>query len=1102
MAPRKLNPIAHYLFALAATVFLYTMYARFVVPVVEGPPVVVRRQEPIPVVEETNQSIDKTWLASLVPAESWELEPCKVLLTPQGTILFKQWQRVDDEGTYSLYPFTMVMNDPESDMTKVEKSQRDLPVVVRSIDGATLKFSGPLTLGSQEEKAEMRSARLAGEVTIYRPETADGSQPDLRVLTRNVQIDQNRIFTLADVEFAYGDHVGSGRNLSMDLSHETDGNESAASFSTINGVRQMELAFVRKLVLRPQGTNDLALNRKPAAAVGVAAAFSSMTSPLELSCDGPFLFEFESRVATFHDNVHVRQQDAFGDNIHCKKLEIEFGEPAEPGVELVQPTEVVQQTGGESNLEVRSIIALGDGADQPAVITSHSRQTRVTGHRVSLDVATGLIDAGGAGDDVTVISEQFSFRAPTLRYELTDDSSLGELAAGGPGLLQRKSTDGKRAFTSRWKNKMTVTSEDELRKRITLDGDAFVMMGPDMSIASNELDFLVWQMPDPQAMLAGASDDGQPAGQKWHYLPSQLVTDGDVKIQTPRIQGTARNFVANWPKPVLKDPLANQTARVDRHYVRRMPQDDSMIASSPEFNAGSPTSDGFRPVPRSRTGPWTNVDVNDAPKPNDAAGKVLTERGLMVFDGDRVVANLHGDLDQPKVTDLSVDGSMRLVEQAPASVGGPDQLVIEGDNLRMVPQADQLYRVFVGGTSTHPASIQTPGLSLDGVSLNLDQANNKMWVEGAGQMAINPSQRPDTENVVNVSTGQTDPAGKIESVEIAWTGGMIFDGSRLYFEREIIMDADRKPTTDGQATVKTLSQSLTVTLDEKVQFSEMSRDGDVGEISIASMVMSNNLDAANRAFASEQQTSDDPVIVVSETRDTRGNLVEMQKLLSPLATVNALDGSVVAKGPGKVLNYLRDDGKGESKLSGFSQSFRRPSSQPNAPEKDRKPGIDGIHVNFDGELNANADRKEMLISGNVRAAYARVESYETIVEPDDKNTHPAGTVVLKCDRLQSAQWTPVGQESINEMVATGNAHITSQLFEATAQRLTYNDKTDMMIVSGSSRGNANLWFRPDPEAKLSHLTARKIMYRLADQWTNVEGVQSLELMQRSAARPK
>lgn len=216
--------------------------------------------------------------------------------------------------------------------------------------------------------------------------------------------------------------------------------------------------------------------------------------------------------------------------------------------------------------------------------------------------------------------------------------------------------------------------------------------------------------------------------------------------------------------------------------------------------------------------------------------------------------------------------------------------------------------------------------------------------------------------------------------------------------------------------------------------------------------------------------------------------------MTPLASIDADSGNLVAKGPGKVLSYqLNDPNKPNRKFAGFSRS--RPDTDKSKDRSKPAKKINCVHVNFDGELAANSTKNEMLISGNVRTAYSDVNKFEENVDPDQESlVLPTGGVTIHCDKLQTAQWQPRGSaEPTTEIIATGNVHVKNQLFESTAQRLTYSETTDVMTIEGSQRSNARLVFRSTAKSKPNQLVAEKIMYRLSDQWTNVQSMKNLDI---------
>jgi hypothetical protein len=79
------------------------------------------------------------------------------------------------------------------------------------------------------------------------------------------------------------------------------------------------------------------------------------------------------------------------------------------------------------------------------------------------------------------------------------------------------------------------------------------------------------------------------------------------------------------------------------------------------------------------------------------------------------------------------------------------------------------------------------------------------------------------------------------------------------------------------------------------------------------------------------------------------------------------------------------------------------------------------------------------------------------------------------------------------MEAEGNTSIRSQLFEAVADRLTYADDTDMLVLEGNAPAFAKLTYRKTPKSMAQTTLASKVMYRLSDGSARGIDIQSVEV---------
>ena len=1037
--PNRTNPIATYLFALSAMIVVWTVYAKLAVPFLEGPPNVLRRQQvAIDQLDDSN-ILDKSHLPSLIPANEWELGACKTLLTPQGTVYFKTWEPIDDQGTYQLMPFTIVINDPVNKIRSIEPELKPgektpTPIVLRSLKGARLKFSQPLTARSDEGDIEMESAQLDGQVTVYRPANPGSDEDELRVVTRNVQINRSHIFTLADVLFSFGPHHGSGRNLSIQLAHKQDAQSPTESFSNIEGVEQMELAFVSELVIQPvdahafpDGTTKPDTN--PDTNPTQALSLSNQKTPLRLSCDGPFIFRMGEQKAWFRENVVVTQLDDFRDNLRCDSLQIDF------------------EKDKSQSTSVKNLIAIGTPTN-PARIIANSQQTVITGEELNFDVQESKVRAVGSAP-VSIQSPEMAFEAPNFDYQLGQNGKIGLLVAAGPGILKGVSEDREGSFEVKWKRQLTTTNFDSDRVKIDVDGDAFVQFDLENQIAADHIDFLVWQIP---------AANSTPEKTNWQYLPSKLTTQNNVKIMTARLNGSAQEFIANWPAPTIGQP--NTT----RHSVSFRPAIAVETTRRVTAQRSRRQRDDFQSLPRI-----------------GAVGKVVKPRA-MKFAGDKVVANLTGDMDNMRISDLTVEGSLLLesntTDQRP--------FVISGDTMKLVPQAKELYRVTIEGNEDRPATFRTEGFDLIGSNLQLDQTANTIWVHGAGNLTI------DTQN--QSGFGQDTKLPSLENAKVDWVGGMVFDGSKIYFEGDIELFANRSANKDGQrSTIKTNSEALTIELTESIRFEKIANTNPNASPAngpeVHRMVFVNDVAQSQRAFKLASHKQDDfgkkrIIGIQNATIDATGKVIALQKLFVPMASVDVISGDVATSGPGQAVAYQYSNGK-QSRFNGGSNNFPAQTSS-------SQPELTCVHIRFDGQLIANAERGTMEIDRNTRSAWAPVSKFDQTLDPDRPDQLPVGAALLKSDTLKFAQWTPRNSEPRQEMQAEGNITIRSQLFEAVADRLTYSDDTDMLVLEGNPPTQAKLSYRKSPKSKSDSLRATKVLYRLSDQWAKANDIRGVE----------
>jgi len=1131
---RPINALAQYLMALAAVIGCYSLYLRHAVPVIEGPPNLIQRPEFVPLAELPSPREEKSHLIPYLPTESWELSDCKTLLTESGTILFKEFEEQPD-GSLQVVPFTLfsgLEKAPDADSPDYNPTSTKIPTVLRCIDGANLKFDRPITeVYAGQGKATLETARLTGGVDIYRPPSGPGLNDALHIMTSNVQIDKQRIYTLDNVQFVFGANKASGRNLLIDLEH--DDGPMGADFSNISGVRRLELAFLHKLRIEPAGSNSMVLNDDSAHRSGKSKIFSNQKSPIEIA-------------ATFEQKVFAQQMDRFQDSIECEKLTLGFKEkpkstPVAPHLNRAEGA----KDDLKGDLELTSFLAQGS----PAIVVSRSNSARITGDQLSYDVASGEIVGRCSQQSqqlVTIISDKHQVVSKEIRYIASEDNSLGIVNANGPGRMIRPKTATEDEFFASWTKSLATRNDPEQPglQRILLDGETSVRIADETQTNADQIEALIWQVPISSKDATAAQSD------KWDYQPFKVIARGNVSIISPEFSGFSHRMVAIWPRrntgPVkLHNPGTQTDHRVGYRgtfQVVNQPRGNfaptdpgsppTVVSGATAFRSlrqtgNFQTNKSVRPSQAVTGSDFVELATYNGPPPRQSFARYDLEPPPQVngkpaenadhsdsttekpieFRGQEIQVRLQDVDKQTQVVDLTVLGDVRvrqLTSQSSVQPEGQQPLVITGDQLRLTPQGKETYRAVVSSQAGGRASISGEEFKLFGSDINLDQAANKLWVKGEGSMKINSdSIQDESENPLTRQLNAGLKKSVPQSVHVTWKGGMIFDGAKVYYERNVVMSASQKgkPKKDGSSThseMKSLSEGLSIELTEPLDFAKLSNDeksdASTPAAKIRELIFASDIPKSKQAFPVEQNSSTQPatdksnfITVENRTFDETGNLFEKQNIVVPNATFNVEEGGLYAKGPGMIATH---------RMGSADSPNSNPFGTLTGNNQRKKDGLSFIQINFDGELNVDPDQKEMIVDGNVRTIYAPISSWQKSFNPDDsRKSAPPGSVNLRCNRLQVAQWASRSDNKpSNEMLASGNTHIFSETFEATANRVSYSQASDVLIVEGTPRTDANLWFKQTPNDKNpTHLIAEKISYRISDQWTQTQGVKNLNI---------
>jgi hypothetical protein len=1036
--------VYRYITALAVTMGAFAIYVALIAPWIEGTPAEGASGMPESLTTVPLESL-KQKLAGLVPPDGWEWGDCSVLESPQAMLLFQTWQ-VADDGSVLLEPLTMLLRSPRSMQSEpgVGENADDTlpPIVLRSPSGARLKFDKALSLSG--DLGRLENGMLPGEVQIFRPSTGEGRNDALSLVTENVQISSERIMSLYDCRFRFGESYGKGKRITIDLPAPTP---AVSVKKNVTGIERIELGSVDELFLYRGSAEDV--SPLPSAGNDLLGAADRS---LWIRCDGPLNWDFNDNVATFDDNVII-ETEGQENQLRCQKLTVHFELQAD------LPAESPQTKRHETPV-IKTLHATGS-TGSPVVLWSKPLDGLMTAEDVHFDIAARTVRLLSSSL-ATLTREGQTIESPDIRYTFTDDNRIGTANIRGPGVLRQIADKSGKAMECRWQDLLAIQDDDSGRKVISLDQASVLLDG--MQLNSEELHLWMWQIPD-------SPENGN---SRFEWYPSKLLATGQVTMKSTALEGRCAEAAAFWPDP----------SRTTAGYRRQEP---APVIPQPQAQENLPApQNGF---------PRGGMSDPDVPRSTGLPDTVLPpseadEKGRTLFVGRQLQLKMLDGRDPGVVDELTVDGEVVVQQQQQDESGGfATVLEIRGEQLRGLTQAGQFNRIHVGGSPTRPATVRARDLALTGKEIRLDQGANRLWIDGEGEMQMTPGTGrgtiPAVSNAAFPSNDEDDLqlANSEGVITVLWKGGMIFDGSRLYFESAVQSHSRQTEKTHGESiTTTTTSAALSIVLSEPVHFQSARESRQSSQPSVEKLVMVGSLESQQSAFPGSWQDNPSRQVWVALGRyDPTGKLYANQELYAPRVTFDVVSGDAECRGNGTVI--LRQ-------IAGSGTSDSPVSSLPDAGK--RSGPIDFVRIDFTDQCAGNMQQRKMDFTGDVHVLYTDAAEWGEV--PADSVTEQEGrrSMVLDCDNLQIAQWTPVGSKPVVDLTASGNARVRGNQFDAVAERISYFEKNGLVTVEAPSRGEAELWFRKPGESRQAHLVARKIVYNIVTGTYEVDQMKKMD----------
>ena len=263
-------------------------------------------------------------LAAYFPRDHWsQTRPPKVIENETGSVMFvlDDYERHDD-GRVDLTHFALA-DVPHAAATSVTPP-RDA-IILEAPQGAQLQFDKHFR-PERGEIGEIQRGLFPGKITIRSDMRDEGPEDDLIIETSDLEMNSKLLFTRSQVRFRLGPNVGGGREMEIRLLEEETAKSRAGL--KISSVDSLEIFHDVRLRLH-LNSGSLLPGDKPQSQSKLAAdsPFGDASQPpVEVTCTGPFHFDFLKYVAGFDENVEVWQIKPEGpsDQLSCDQLDLCF----------------------------------------------------------------------------------------------------------------------------------------------------------------------------------------------------------------------------------------------------------------------------------------------------------------------------------------------------------------------------------------------------------------------------------------------------------------------------------------------------------------------------------------------------------------------------------------------------------------------------------------------------------------------------------------------------------------------------------------------------------------------------------------------------------
>ena len=616
-----LKRLLHSFVTLVAIIVAYELYVLAVVPWLEPPALIARKQQQISAKEreDAGHAINKYQqvLSAYFPPDHWSQQRTpKVIESGSVMLVVDDYVRHDDNRV-DMSHFALVMFPTPRDQGATPP--RDA-IILEAPQGAHLQFDEHFH-PERGQLGQILHGVFPGPITIHSDMKNPGPDDDLLVETSDVEMNPKLLVSPNEVRFRLGANVGSGRELEIRLlkdeqSESKSGGLKIAGIETLEIRREVKLrvfmgasrllpgsksenkdleadnrrSVIRRLPLTSAttefGGRDIRLTSAEEPATDDGKAAVPAKPPVDVTCSGPFHFDFQTYIASFDRDVEVVQLNPEGpsDQLSCQQLDIHFAPKLADSDQPPAADTTREQQKDLGKLAAQTVIAQG----YPVVVVSPSRSKKKNDHgdrvaranRIELQIPQRKVILSG-GQDVSLTYGPNVLRAPTIMYQQPDRDAatkIGNFHADGPGTLRYVPdvTKPDQVFDASWKASADL-GRNSGQPVLTLAGRPQMLMTGRGALTADQVTVFLREL-ETVAEDAPSTPGSDGTHKKINIVPDRMDAVGQVEIDSPQLLARTRELKAQFQ---VETPPAAQAASGS-------PTSAAVVGSSPLNTAAIP----------------------------------------------------------------------------------------------------------------------------------------------------------------------------------------------------------------------------------------------------------------------------------------------------------------------------------------------------------------------------------------------------------------------------------------------------------------------------------------------------------------------------------